>query len=81
MRHLGRTHGISLTWMCDETHKDTCNPGFIGTDRQAADLFTKFFPPGKVDAWNTSRRLVNVLSRDEINSMAGTPGRGLANKT
>ena len=74
MRHLGRTHGISLSWLHDEIHKPTCCLSYIPTHLQAADIFTKFFSPCKHEAWHISRRLINVLSPDEIEELSGGPG-------
>ena len=74
MRHIGRTHGISLAWLHDEIHKPTCILSYIPTHLQAGDIFTKFFPHAKREAWRISRRLINVLSPDEIEELSGGPG-------
>ena len=76
MRHLGRTHGISITWLNDEVSRSTCSLRYIDTLRQAADIFTKFFPKRKQSTWDDVRRLINVLSPEEIVEMVGQPGRG-----
>jgi len=76
MRHLGRTHGISITWLHDETTKPTCTLRYIETSRMAADIFTKFFPHRKKDTWDQVRKLINVLSPDERKQMVGSPGEG-----
>ena len=49
MRHMGRTHGISLTLLHGEVAvtKGT-KMGFIGTEQMAADIFTKFFSDRKI---------------------------------
>ena len=55
MRHLGRTHGISIQWLHDETTKDTCELHYIETSSMAADIFTKFFPQSKASTWTEAR--------------------------
>ena len=42
MRHMGRTHGISCTWLHDETSKPTIDLRYIVTADMAADIFTMF---------------------------------------
>jgi hypothetical protein len=76
MRHLGRTHGISITWLHDETSKPSCNLSYIATKYMAADIFTKFYPGDKHVTWNAVRRLINVLDPEEQQSMIGFSGEG-----
>ena len=42
MRHLGRTHGVSLTWLKDAIDSGRVDLGYIETDKMAADISTKF---------------------------------------
>ena len=76
MRHLGRTHGISIQWLHDETTKETCELHYIETANMAADIFTKFFPQAKASTWTEARKLINVLSPEEFEEMVGDPGGG-----
>jgi len=76
MRHLGRTHGISITWLHDEVAKPSCNLSYIATKYMAADIFTKFYPNDKHVTWNAVRRLINVLGPEEQESMIGFSGEG-----
>ena len=76
MRHMGRTHGISLQWVHDELQKGYCELRYIDTSKMAADIFTKFFPQSKAAVWKEVRKLVNVLSPDEFKEMVGCPGAG-----
>ena len=76
MRHLGRTHGICLTWLHDEIRLGRCDLGYIDTTLQAADIFTKFFPDRKKDVWGDVRRLIGVLDPVEIPSRVGGEGHG-----
>ena len=76
MRHMGRTHGISLQWMHDEIRKGYCELRYIDTAKMAADVFTKFFPQAKANVWTEVRKLVNVLSPQEFKDMVGMPGEG-----
>ena len=76
MRHLGRTHGISITWLHDEVGKPSCNLSYIATKYMAADIFTKFYPTDKHIVWNAVRRLINVLDPGERDRMIGFSGEG-----
>jgi len=76
MRHLGRTHGISIRWLHDEISKQTCSLDYIPTEYMAADIFTKFFPDLKRHTWDKVRQLINVLSPGEVEDLVGTPGAG-----
>jgi hypothetical protein len=44
MRHLGRTHGISISYLHQEQKTNYVKLGYINTDKMAADIFTKFYP-------------------------------------
>ena len=45
LRHLGRTHGVSIKWLHEvfRKHKSNIKLGYIDTKLQAADIFTKPF--------------------------------------
>ena len=76
MRHIGRTHGISIAWLNQETTKDYCLLEYIDTADMAADIFTKFYPEKKKDVWVRCRKNINVLTEEEIKELIGTPGAG-----
>ena len=81
MRHMGRTHGISLQWLHDELQKGYCELRYIDTSKMAADIFTKFFPQAKASVWTEVRKLVSVLSPAEFEDMVGQPGAGFVSVT
>ena len=43
MRHMGRTHGVSLSWISNEIKCKRLDLGYINTGDMAADIFTKFY--------------------------------------
>ena len=43
MRHMGRTHGVNLTFLYDCIESGQVKHGYIETHNMCADLFTKFF--------------------------------------
>ena len=60
MRHLGRTHGVSVKWI----HQTFLSPQYVllyeETNKQAADIFTKAFTdPAK---WYHACRLIGVIA-------------------
>jgi len=44
----------------------------------AAYIFTKFFPHRKRETWKNVRKLINVLTPEELVEMVGEPGEGWA---
>ena len=65
MRHLSRTHRISVAWLHEQHEREHFNVKYVTTDEMAADVFTKSIPaPHK---WKNARRLINVFeSMDEL---------------
>ena len=43
MRHIGRTHGVSVAWMFERFQQDDYSLGYCDTADQAADIYTKAF--------------------------------------
>ena len=76
MRHLGRTHGISITWLHDETSKPTIDLQYIDTTEMVANIMTNFFPTRKILIWIGVCNLINVIDQSLINASIGTPGGG-----
>ena len=74
MRHMGRTHGVSLTWITNELKEKRCELGYIKTKYMAADIFTKFYPKDKKDIWASVRQLIGVFTPDEVNLRMETSG-------
>ena len=76
MRHMGRTHGVSLTWISNELKSRRADLGYIRTKHMAADIFTKFYPKEKREVWKSMKHLINVYGPDEECAMFGTAGIG-----
>ena len=51
MRHMGRTHGVNLTSLCNDIKVGRLILEYIVTDEMAADIFTKAFPEGSREKW------------------------------
>jgi hypothetical protein len=43
MRHLGRTHGVSVAWLHERFQSDGAHLQYVDTAQQAADIYTKMF--------------------------------------
>ena len=41
MRHLGRTHGICVSWLHERVTADSCTMYHCDTTKQSADIYTK----------------------------------------
>ena len=59
MKHLGRTHGVSVMWLHERYHEEPYLFQYIDTDQQAADVYTKGF--ADVAKWQQVCELVNVI--------------------
>ena len=70
MRHLGRTHRVSVDWLHEQFSSDNIVLLYENTDRQAGDIFTKGFT--NPDKWRHAALLVNILPPDLLKSI----GRG-----
>ena len=58
MRHLERSHGVSISWMHEMFTRDYMYLAYEVTDRMAADIYTKAFNDGRVETcmfadWST----------------------------
>ena len=47
MRHLERSHGVSISWMHEMFTRDYMHLAYEVTDRMAADIYTKAFNDGR----------------------------------
>ena len=59
MRHIGRTHGISVSWMHERFSGSEAKMHYCPTDKQCADIFTKAFD--NLDKWTHARMLISVV--------------------
>ena len=69
MRHMGRTHGVSLSWLNEEIREKRIDLGYIETEGMAADIFTKFYPCRKREGWTPHMQLIIVLSDEETDRL------------
>ena len=66
MRHLERTHGISIQWMHEVFQNDLIYLVYEITSKMCADIHTKAFKDHMT--WKRACMLINILSYDEISS-------------
>ena len=65
MRHLSRTHRVSVAWLHEQYHRERFNFKYVPSDCMAADIFTKSIIASH--RWKHARRLINVCeSIDEL---------------
>ena len=79
MRHLGKVHGLRISWLSEVVNQDYVDIRYIESDKMAADIFTKFYPDRKKDVWHRHRQLIGVLSASERLTVVGTSGGGHLN--
>ena len=68
MRHMERTHGISITWLYEMFKPDYLLLVYEVTARMAADIHTKGFDDA--NSWKHACMLINILSDDGLRSQA-----------
>jgi hypothetical protein len=68
MRHLGRTHRVSVDWLHEQFMSDNIVLLYEKTDRQAGDIFTKGFT--NPDKWRHAAELVNILPPDLLKAIS-----------
>ena len=68
LRHITRTHKVSLSGLSEVFRDDTVTLEYCQTDKQAADIFTKALPPQK---WGSALRLLGVRT-DLHNELKGS---------
>ena len=78
MRHMGRTHGVALSWLSGEIREKRCELGYIKTSDMAADIFTKFYPREKKETWRQMCGIICVFGPDDWDKKLGTCGIGHA---
>ena len=59
MRHLGRTHGVSINWLHERFKEDWNELIKEDTKTMAGDVFTKAFD--NKDKWQHACELINIL--------------------
>ena len=76
IRHMGRTHATSLTWLHGQLKIGNYSLGYIGATQMAADIFTKFFATDKKEIWIAVCKLIAVYGKDKWNEDFGKCGLG-----
>ena len=66
LQHIGRTHGVSVSWLHDVLTKGHFKLQDVHTKRQCADVFTKAF--SVPEAWQLAIRLIGVVKGSFISS-------------
>ena len=61
LRHVQRTHGICVAWLCDSLRKNLFSVADVHTKRQAADIFTKYFV--NKDTWSLVTQPIGIISQ------------------
>jgi hypothetical protein len=59
MRHLGRTHGVSVAWLHERMQDGDVGMSYCDTSDQSADVYTKTF--GDPQKWAKAHELVGVI--------------------
>ena len=59
MRHLSRTHGISISWLHEQCREDDIEMRYITTTLMAADIYTKAFQDAV--KWNNLCEQINLI--------------------
>ena len=66
MRHLERSHGISVAWMHDVFQANYVSLAYEVTAKMAADIHTKAFRDGL--SWQHACQLINIFPPQQLNS-------------
>ena len=64
MRHLQRTHGISISWLTEQLQRGEYDFNYCQSEDQAADIFTKPFL--SLVKWDHARRLIGHYADKEL---------------
>ncbi len=64
MRHLGRTHGISVAWLHETLSREEIMPVFEESHLTAADIYTKAFSDPL--RWEHALLLKGVLDNKKV---------------
>ena len=59
LRHVQRTHGVSVAWLCDTYRRALYVIDDVHTKRQCADIFTKHFV--NKDTWGLVTALIGIV--------------------
>ena len=69
MRHLGRVHRVSVSWLHERLGKHPDNDGTIlfydDTHNMSADIYTKAFP--SPENWSHALHLINIFRPEDVN--------------
>jgi len=71
MRHMQRTHGLDLAWLCERFDKGDYNLTYCPTRSMSADIFTKGFTDK--NKWIHARKLIGHYIPNELSIGEGQP--------
>ena len=73
MRHLSRTHRVSVAWLHEQHVRENFQFGYVSTDGMAADIFAK--STHAPATWTEARKQINVFATmSELMPYAGLAG-------
>ena len=64
MRHLLRTHGVSVAWLKEQFDTGNYDLRYVPSSLQAADIYAKDFD--NADKWNANCRFVSLYAPGEV---------------
>ena len=64
MRYLGRTHGVSVSWLHEVCNRGDIELVYEESSRMCADIYTKAFTD--VAKWQTACWLINIADPAEM---------------
>ena len=64
MRHLGRTHGLSISWLKERFDSKYYEVEYCKSNQMCADIFTK--PFDNKEKWDQAKQLINIF---DINTL------------
>ena len=75
MRHLGRTHGVSIRWLYEQYRAGVFDLRYEPSATMAADIFTKGF--SNPEMWQCVSWLVSIVDQELVGSFCAANGAPL----
>ena len=67
MRHLARTHRVSVAWMHEQYKSKNFTFAHESGEKMPPDIFTKMF--ADKDKWKKARHLINIVLPEELDTI------------